>query len=184
MGDALHYRNVLLEMKLVSVYRVLKLKQSDWLKKYIDFNTDKKNTNDSFEKDVFKLMNISTFGKTMGNLTKRINVRLVDNAGDYKKYVRKPSFVLQKIFSKNLVAILETKLVLTLDKPVGVRFNIVDLSKIMYKFHYKFIKRKYNDKLLFADTDSLVYEIKTEDVYEDFYKDKNLLDFSDYPRAF
>ena len=117
-------------------------------------------------------MNISNFGKTMGNLTKRINVRLVDNAGDYKKCIRKPSFVSQKIFSKNIVAILETKPVLTLDKPVCVRFSIIDLSKIMFKFHYKFIKRKYNDKLLFADTDSLVYDIKTEYVYEDFYKIK------------
>ena len=51
----------------------------------------------------------------------------------------------------------------------------------MYEFHYKYIKRKFDAKLLFTDTDSLVYEIKTEDVYEDFYQDKNLFDFSDYP---
>ena len=51
----------------------------------------------------------------------------------------------------------------------------------MYEFHYKCIKSKFDAKLLFTDTDSLVYEIKTEDVYEDFYEDKNLFDFSDYP---
>ena len=51
----------------------------------------------------------------------------------------------------------------------------------MYEFHYKFIKSKLDAKLLFTDTDSLVYEIKIEDVYEGFYQDKNLFDFSDYP---
>ena len=57
------------------------------------------------------------------------------------------------------------------------------MSKLLtYEFHYGYVKRKYNAKLLFTDTDSLVYEIKTEDVYEDFYEDKNLFDLTDYPR--
>ena len=51
----------------------------------------------------------------------------------------------------------------------------------MYDFHYNYIKRKYDAKLLFTDTDSLVYEIKTNHVYDDFYKDKELFDFIDYP---
>ena len=73
------------------------------------------------------------------------------------------------------------KPVLPLNKPIYVGFSILDLSKYsMYEFHYKYIKSKFNAKLLFTDTDSLVYEIKREDVYEDFYKDKNLFDFSDY----
>ena len=93
-----------LGMKLTKIHRILNFKQSDWLKKYIDFNTDKsKNAANSFQKDFFKLMNNSTFGKTIENLRKRTNFRLVNNAGDYKKYVSKPSFVSQKIFSKNLV---------------------------------------------------------------------------------
>ena len=50
----------------------------------------------------------------------------------------------------------------------------------MYEFHYKYIKSKFDANLLFTDTDSLIYEIKTEDVYEDFYEDKNLFDFSNY----
>ena len=74
------------------------------------------------------------------------------------------------------------KTVLTINKPVYVGFNILDLSKLlMYEFHNKYIGSKFDAKLLFTDTDSLVYEIKTEDVYEDFYQDKNLFDFSDYP---
>ena len=146
-------------MKLVSVHRVLKFKQSDWLKKYIDFNTYKrKNAANSFKKDFFKLMNNSTFGKTMKKLRKRINVRLVNNAADYKKYVSKVSFVSQKIFSKNFVALHETKPVLTLDKPIFVGFNILDLSKLLiYEFHYAYVEKKYNVKLLFTDTGSLFY---------------------------
>ena len=98
----LHYRKIQLYlslgMKLVSVHRILKFKQSDWLKKYIDFNTDKrKYVANSFEKYFFRLMNNSVFGKTMENLRKRINFRLVNNAKDYIRYIRKPSFVLQNI---------------------------------------------------------------------------------------
>ena len=118
----------------------------------------------------------------MDNLRKRINVRLVNNNKDRIKYVSKPSFVSKKIFNKNFVAIYEIKPVLTLNKPVYVGFTILDLSKLlMYELHLKYIKRNYSAKLLFTDTDSLVYEIKTDDVYEDFYKNKNLFDFSDYP---
>ena len=128
-------------------------------------------------------MNNSAYGKTMENLRQRINVRLINNAKDYKTYVSKPSFVSQKIFSGNFVAIHETKPVLTLNKPIYVGFSILDLSKLsMYNFHYNYIKRNYDSKLLLTDTDSLVYEIKTDDVDEDFYKDKGLFDFSDYPQ--
>ena len=97
------------------------------------------------------------------------------------RYISKPSFISQKIFSKNLVTIHEIKPVLTLNKPIYVGFSILNLSKyLMYEFHYKYIKSKYSANLLFTDTDSLVYEIKTEDVYEDFYKEKYLFDFRDY----
>ena len=128
-------------------------------------------------------MNNSTFDKTMENLSKRRNVRLVNNARNYKNYVSKPSFVPQNIFSKHFVAIHKIKPVLTLNKPVYAGFSTLDLSKLLiYKFHQKYIKNKYNAKLLFAETDSSVYEIKTDDVCEDFYEDKNYFDFRDYPR--
>ena len=170
-------------MKLTEAHRVLKFKQSDWLKKYIDFNTGKrKNAGNSFEKDIFKLMINSAYGKTMKNMRKRINARLVNNAKNYTKYTSKPSSASQKIFSKNFVTIHEIKLVLTLDKPIYVGFIILDLSKyFFYNFHYNYIK-KHNAKLLFTDIDRLVYEVKTDDVYEDFYKDKHLFDLSNYPK--
>ena len=106
---------------------------------------------------------------------------MVNNAKGYVKCISKPIFVSQKIFSKNFVAIHEIKPVLTLSKPICVGFSILDLSKLlMYEFHYKYMKSKFDAKLFFTDIDSLVYETKTEDIYEDFYQDKNLFDFSDY----
>ena len=120
-------------------------------------------------------MNNSVFVETMENLRKRINVRLVNNANDCIQYTSKPSFISQKIFSKNFVAIHEIKAVLTLNKPIYIGFSILDLSELlMYEFHYKYIKRKYDAQLLFTDTDSSVYKIKTDDVYEDFHENKNL----------
>ena len=102
-------------------------------------------------------MNNSVFGKTMENLRKRISVELVNNAKDYAKCISKRSFISQKIFSKNVVAIHKIKSVLTLNKPIYVGFSILDLSKLlMYGFHCKHIKSKFDAKLLFTDTDSLV----------------------------
>ena len=118
-------------------------------------------------------MNKSTFDKTMENLRERIKVRLVNNTGDYKKQVNKQSSVLQTIFNKDFVTIHEIKLVLMLDKPIQEGFSILDLSKfLMYEFHYKCIKRKYDANLLFTGTNSLVYEIETKDVYQGFYGNK------------
>ena len=94
----------------------------------------------------------------MENLRKRINVRLVNNAKNYKKYVSKPSFVSQEIFSENFVAIHVIKPVLILDKTIYVGFSILELTKyFMYDLHYNYIKRKYNVQLLFTDTEKLVY---------------------------
>ena len=94
-----------LGITLSKIHRILKFKQSDWLKKFIDFNTDnrKKNTVNSFEKDPFKLMNNSVFGKIMENLRKRVSVKLINNSKDYVRCVSKPNFISQKIFSKNLL---------------------------------------------------------------------------------
>ena len=97
--------------------------------------------------------------------------------------VSKPSFISQKISSKYFVSIHEIKLVLTLDKSIYVGFSILNLSKLlMYKLHYNYVKGRFNDNLLFTDMDSLVCEIETKYVYEDFYRNKNVFNFSDYPQ--
>ena len=85
----------------------------------------------------------SIYGKIMENLRKRINIRLIVNTKDYKKYVSRPSFVSQKMFSENFVAIHVNEPVLTINTPIYVRFSILDLSNLlMYDFHYKYIKNK------------------------------------------
>ena len=135
-------------------------------------------TND-FEKDFFKLMINSVYGKTRENLRKRINVRFVNNKKDFLKYRSKPTYVTHKLFNKNFAAIHEIKPALILNKPIYVGFTVLDLSKwLMYDFHYKFIKKN----LLLTDTDSLTYEIKSENVYKEFYQWKDLFDFSNYSK--
>ena len=182
-----HYRNLQLYLslgiKLTKIHRVLKFKQSDWMKKYIDFNTEKRtNAANSFEKDFFKLIINSVYGRTMENLRKRINVRLVDNEKDFLKYTSRPTHITHKIFDKKHAAIHEITSVLTLNKPIYVGFTVLELSNgLMYDFHYNYIK-KNDAELLFTDTDSLPYEIKSEDVYEEFFNQKHLLDFSNYPK--
>ncbi|KAL9959301.1 hypothetical protein ACROYT_G032614 [Oculina patagonica] len=187
----LHYRNLKLYLdlglKLKKVHRVLEFNQSPWLKQYIDFNTEKrKNAKNAFEKDFFKLMNNSVFGKTMENLRKRVDVRLVTNTNKLLKLTSKPTYVSSKIFNEDLVAVHKIKETLTLNRPAYVGMCILDLSKtLMYDFHYNYIKKKYGDKakLLFTDTDSLTYEIEAKDVYKDFWNDKEKFDNSDYPES-
>ena len=185
----LHYRNLQLYidlgLKVTKVHRVLEFDQSPWLKQYIDYNTEKrKNAKNDFEKDFFKLMNNSVFGKTMENIRKRVDVRLVTDEKKLLKITSKPTYVSSKIFNENLVAVHKIKETLTLNRPAYVGMCILDLSKtLMYNFHYNHIKRNYGykAKLLFTDTDSLTYEIEAKDVYKDFFKDKDKFDNSDYP---
>ena len=185
----LHYRNLQLYMslglKLTKIHRALEFDQSPWLKPYIDFNTKKRaGAKNSFEKDFFKLMNNSVFGKTMENLRKRQDIKLVTDKEKLVKWASRPSYISSKIFNEDLVAVHKTKTTLTLNRPAYVGMCILDLSKtLMYDFHYNYIKSKYGDKarLLFTDTDSLTYEIEADDVYQDFWKDKHLFDNSDYP---
>ena len=137
LGDktnyVVHYRNLqlyLLQLKLTKIHKILKFKQSDWMKISIDFNTEeRRNAVSSFEKYFFKLMINSVFGKTMENLRKRISVKRVVNEKDYLKHTSKPTFISTKIFDKNYATIYEIKPVLTLNKPIYVGFTALELSK-------------------------------------------------------
>lgn len=186
----LHYRNLQLYidlgLKMSKIHRALEFDQSPWLKKYIDYNTNKrKYAKNAFEKDFFKLLNNAVFGKTMENLRKRVDVKLVTNEKQLNSLTSKPTYVSSKIFNENLVAVHKIKEQLTLNRPAYIGMCILDLSKtLMYDFHYNYIKKRYGSKaqLLFTDTDSLCYEIETDDIYEDLWQDKHLFDNSDYPK--
>ena len=186
----LHYKNLIqcldMGLKIKNIYRGIKFVESEWMKPYINKNTNlRAKAKNNFEKDFYKLMNNSVFGKTMENIRNRVDVKLVNTEEKLRKLVAKPNFKGRKIFNENLVSVHMKKTSLTMNKPVYLGMCILDLSKIiMYDFHYNYIKSKYGDKakLLFSDTDSLMYEIQTEDFYKDIAGDvKNKFDTSDYP---
>ena len=188
----IHYENLKLYeslgLKITKIHRGIKFEESTWLKKYIDLNTDlRSKANNEFEKDFFKLMNNSVFGKTMENIRNRVDIRLVNSEAKAKKLAAKPNFKHCNIFDENLVAIHMKKTKLVFNKPVYLGMCILDLSKtLMYDFHYNYIKNKFNDKttLLFTDTDSLAYEIETEDFYKDISGDVHgFFDKSNFPKG-
>ena len=176
-----------LGLKLTKIHRGITFEECAWLKPYIDLNTDlRAKAKNDFEKDFFKLMNNSVFGKTMENIRNRVDIRLVTRESQAKKLTCRPNYQHHTIFSKNLAAVHMKKVKLYFNKPVYLGMSILDLSKtLMYDFHYNYIKPKYGDsaKLLFTDTDSLAYEIETEDFYRDISSDvKSKFDTSNYPK--
>ncbi|VDI48620.1 Hypothetical predicted protein [Mytilus galloprovincialis] len=186
----LHYRNLKMYlemgMKLTKCRRIIRFKQSPWLKHYVDLNTAlrAKAKTDS-EKDFFKLMNNSVFGKTMENIRKHVDVRLVTTEKQALKLVAKPNFDRRVVFTENLAAVHMKKTKLKFNKPIYLGACILDISKLlMYDFHYGFVRKMYGDKarLLFTDTDSLAYEIQTDDFYKDISPHVEAkFDTSNYP---
>ena len=152
------------------VYRVIQFIQKDWLKPYIDMNTElRKKAQNEFEKNFFKLMNNSVFGKTMENVRKHRDIKLVTTDVKRNKLVSEPNYHTTKRFSENLLAIEMKKTKVKMNKPVYLGMSILDISKtLMYKFWYDYIKPKYGDKtkLCYTDSDSFIIHIITEDFYK------------------
>ena len=185
---------------LERIHREIEFKQSAWMKEYIDFNTKLRTaaTND-FEKDFYKLMNNTGFGKMMENIRKHRNIKLVTNREAYLKLVMKPNFKSGTLLSENLMGCEIGKIKVVMNKPVYLGQVILDLSKIvMYEFHYDYMKQKYPEgsrlqgagfaplhgprlTLCYMDTDSLIYDIETDDFYKDIAEDvKDRFDTSGY----
>ena len=175
--------------RLARIHRAIEFNQSPWLKTYIDFNTQLRTaaTND-FEKDFFKLMNNSVFGKMMEDIRKHRNIGLVTTEEKYLCTVMKPNFKSGVLFVENLMGCEMGKSKVVMNKPVYLGQAILDLSKIvMYEFHYDYMVPKYSLeklKLCYMDTDSLVYDIKTENFYEDIANDvEERFDTSGYSKT-
>ena len=120
---------------------------------------------------LYKLMNNAVHGKTMENLRNRIDVKLVSNKKDDLKWTSKLNYMSHKVFDNDLVGIHKNKVTLILNNPAYIGMCILELIEVlMYDFHYSMIalKKNINSKLLFTDTESLTYEIKTKDVYKGF----------------
>ena len=133
---------------------------------------------------MYKLFNNCIYGKSIENARKKINVKLINDKKKDLKIVNRPNFMSQKIIEKHFVAVHCSKKILTLNKPIYIGFCILELSKLlMYQFSYDYVLNTFHDvKILFTDTDSLVYEIKGSNVYDQCFKDKELFDFSGYSK--
>ena len=153
---------------------------------YIRMNTEfRKQAKSDFETDFYKLMNNSVFGKTMENLRNRTDVKIVRDwkRDTIRKLVSSPSFGRFCIFGNDMAGIHMHKTRLVLNKPVYTGMTILENSKIvMYDFYYNYLKARYgqNCELIYTDTDSLLLNIQTEDVYKDMKEHSWLYDTSNY----
>ena len=177
-------------MKHKKVHRILEFNEKPWMEPYIRLNKElRKKAMSAFEKDFYKLMNNSVFGKTMENLRKQVDIKLVQTDGTENEKIRKimamPNFNRHVKFSDELSVIHVHKTKLILNKPTYVGFSVLDLSKhLMYDWYYNKLKKKYSENctLLYTDTDSLLVDVETKDAYKDMSEIKDDYDFSDYPK--
>lgn len=176
-------------LKLEKIHRILKFKQSSWLKPYIDFNNDhRKKAKNSFDKDFFKLLNNAFFGRTCMNTRKHVNVKIALDEKQCKNYLSNSGLEYFSIINKSSVMFKILKSNLYLNQPIYVGFTVLELSKLyMFHLYYDIFKPIYKDKisLIYTDTDSLCLQIFTKDVYVDFskkFKDKGIFDFSNYEK--
>ena len=181
LKQALNHR-----LQLKKVHRVIiEFNQETWLKKYIDMNTElRKKASNDFEKDFFKLMNNAVFGKTMENVRKHRDIKLVKTDHKRNKLVSEPNYHTMKLISENLSIFEMKKVKVKMKKLIYLGLSILEISKIiMYVFWYDYAKKKYGDmiKLCYMDTDSLIMNIKTKDFYKDIAQDvEERFDTSNY----
>ena len=172
-------------LKFKKVHWVIEFNQKAWLKKYIDINTElRKKASNDFEKDFFKLMNNTVFGKTMENVRKHRDIKLVKTDCKRNNLVSEPNYHTMKLIEENLSIIEMKKVKVKMNKPIYLGLSILEINKTtMYEFWYDYVKSNYVNKvkLCYTDTDSLVMNIKTNDFYKDIAQDvQERFDTSNY----
>ena len=172
-------------LKLKKIHAIIKFNQEAWLKPYIDMNTElRKAAKNDFEKGLFKLMKNLVFGKTMENIRKHKDIKLVTTDKKRSKLVSEPNYHTINLISEDLSIIEMKKTKVKMNKPIYLGLSILGISKIlMYKFWYDYMKPKYDNdvKLCYMNTDSFILNIKTNDFYEDITNDvENRFDTSNY----
>ena len=150
-------------LKLEKVHRVIEFNQEAWLKNYIDMNTElRKIAKNDFEKDFFKLMNNAVFGKTMENVRKHRDIKLVTTDKKRSKLVSEPNYHTMNYISGDLSIIEMRRMKVKMNKPIYLELSMLEISKLlMYEFWYNYMKPKYGDnvKLCYMDTDSFIMNI-------------------------
>ena len=162
-------------LKLKKIHRMIEFNQEAWLKPYIDMNTElRKLARNDFEKDLFKLMNNSVYGKTMENIRTHRDIKLVTIDKKRSKLVSEPNYHTINLISENLSIIEMKKTKVKMNETIYLGLSILEISKIlMYEFWYDYMNPKYNDnvRLCYMDTDSFIMNIKTNDFYKDISDD-------------
>ena len=162
-------------LKLKKIHRVIEFNQKEWLKPYIDMTTElRKASKNDFETDLFKLMNNAVFGKTMENIRKHRDIKLVTTDKKISKLVSELNYHTINLISEDLSITEMKKTKVKMNKPIYLGLSILKISKtLMYEFWYDYMKPKYNEnvKLCYMDTDSFIMNIKTNDFYEDIAND-------------
>ena len=172
-------------IEIKKVHRIIEFNQKAWLKPCIDMNTElRKSAKDNFKKYLFTLMNNAVFGKTIENIRKHRNIKLVATDKKRNKLVSEPNYHTMNSISEDLSIIEMKRRKVKMNKPIYLGLSILDISKIlMYEFWYACMKPKYGDnvKLCYMDTDSFVMNVKTEDFYKDSANDvEKRFDTSNY----
>ena len=176
----LHYLTLMLYCELglqfTKVHRVLQFEQSKWLQPYIQLNTLKrKASSNKFEENFYKLMSNSAFGKTMESKRKRLQVEIVRTREDLLAQTNKMWMITYKIFDNQSAAISFNQRKIYWDKPTIVGATILDLLKRhMYCFRYKYMKPNCETLVLYSDTDSLIYEIESHDLYKNLKENESI----------
>ena len=186
-----HYKNLLYYVEkgliITKIHKILRFREKPWLKPYIEFNTEKrKQAENPFEKDLFKLMINSVFGKTMEAVKRRIDYRLVGQEKTLVKLASKPTFKHATIINSNLVGVEMRKSNITLNKPIYLGATILDLSKITTsRFYYDFLLPtfQHNVRVLYTDTDSFIISVFSPDIYADMSLRMDIFDTSNYAKG-